>query len=408
MLDIDELNKKSTKESLGIVNNNRLEQLESKMEKLQEDNEKLKVAVSSLSSTNQALEKEILEVKQRFNSNILHKSDNEHENLLSRSQHSSSLTRHLSDKADVQVETDRMQSIMNQANSLLIRDATHPERISNLESQVSEINGKLQNLESADLYLQEAHKVLTERTSLIEKYSRYIEEKVKLVTSTSPAPETVEKLDDLDRRVDHLEKHQHLHISNVNYKLRNDESSIQRNDNITFESSNLQDKYLDIFNRVSAMEELLNKQANTLSEYSKMFSEKMSRSYESNERKLKETEITRIVSKKLSEIKKEEYSRYSKITDLINLKPETILCSSKCHIIEFIEILVGMNKSLNQIIEDFMASQIQIKSLKMKEKTIESSLQEQTLTLKNELNKLHSKLESDHIKQVKTNTFFNL
>ena len=403
MLDIDELNKKSTKESLGIVNNNRLEQLESKMEKLQEDNEKLKVAVSSLSSTNQALEKEILEVKQRFNSNILHKSDNEHENLLSRSQHSSSLTRHLSDKADVQVEADRMQSIMNQANSLLIRDATHPERISNLESQVSEINGKLQNLESADLYLQEAHKVLTERTSLIEKYSRYIEEKVKLVTSTSPAPETVKKLDDLDRRLDHLEKHQHLHISNVNYKLRNDESSIQRNDNITFESSNLQDKYLDIFNRVSAMEELLNKQANTLSEYSKMFSEKMSRSYESNERKLKETEITRIVSKKLSEIKKEEYSRYSKITDLISLKPETILCSSKCHIIEFIEILVGMNKSLNQIIEDFMASQIQIKSLKMKEKTIESSLQEQTLTLKNELNKLHSKLESDHIKQVKTN-----
>ena len=408
MLDIDELNKKSTKESLGIVNNNRLEQLESKMEKLQEDNEKLKVAVSSLSSTNQALEKEILEVKQRFNSNILHKSDNEHENLLSRSQHSSSLTRHLSDKADVQVETDRMQSIMNQANSLLIRDATHPERISNLESQVSEINGKLQNLESADLYLQEAHKVLTERTSLIEKYSRYIEEKVKLVTSTSPAPESVEKLDDLDRRVAHLEKHPHLHISNVNYKLRNDESSIQRNDNITFESSNLQDKYLDIFNRVSAMEELLNKQANTLSEYSKMFSEKMSRSYESNERKLKETEITRIVSKKLSEIKKEEYSRYSKITDLISLKPETILCSSKCHIIEFIEILVGMNKSLNQIIEDFMASQIQIKSLKMKEKTIESSLQEQTLTLKNELNKLHSKLESDHIKQVKTNTFLNL
>merc|ERR1712025_418549 len=131
---------------------------------------------------------------------------------------------------------DKMQSMISQANTLLINDATHLERILNLETQVSEINGKLLNLEAADLYLQEAHKVLTERTSLIEKYSKYIEEKVKLVSSNPVSPTTKIdtsscKYEEVDRRISCLEKVKSNQNINENY--------IQRKNIITEEIKNV-------------------------------------------------------------------------------------------------------------------------------------------------------------------------
>ena len=67
MLDIDELNKKyvggveNNVKPSESQNNDKLDQLEAKLDQIVEDNSKLKNIVSSLSSTNQALEKEILE-----------------------------------------------------------------------------------------------------------------------------------------------------------------------------------------------------------------------------------------------------------------------------------------------------------------------------------------------------------
>ena len=67
MLDIDELNKKyvggveNNVKLSECQNNDKLDQLEAKLDQIVEDNSKLKNIVSSLSSTNQALEKEILE-----------------------------------------------------------------------------------------------------------------------------------------------------------------------------------------------------------------------------------------------------------------------------------------------------------------------------------------------------------
>merc|ERR1712123_527595 len=77
---------------------------------------------------------------------------------------------------------DKMEKVINQANTLLINDATHLERIAKLERQGKEVEGKLYNLETADLYLQESHRMVTERTSLVEKYSKYVEEKVNYIT----------------------------------------------------------------------------------------------------------------------------------------------------------------------------------------------------------------------------------
>ena len=223
MLDIDELNKKcmNKNESTSFDNQDtKFEKLEAKVEQIMEDNKKLKIAVSSLSTTNQALEREILELKNELKS-FDHKSNDKHVLLHIEEIDSVPASKVTPlDKANVKDKNfsqvnDKMQSLINQVNTLLINDATHLERIFNLESQVSDIHGKLLNLESADLYLQEAHKVLTERTSLIEKYSKYIEEKVKLV-STSPITSTHDmssvKFEDLIKRISSIEKTQSKHL----------------------------------------------------------------------------------------------------------------------------------------------------------------------------------------------------
>ena len=98
------------------------------------------------------------------------------------------------------------------------------------------------------------------------------------------------------------------------------------------------------------------------------------------------------------EIKKEKYSSYSRITELAKINPDTI--SSKCHVIEFIEILVGMNKSMNQLVEDFLASQIQIKSLKLIQKTLMEQIYEQKSSHLAEVKKLEVRIDSNHIKEV--------
>ena len=73
---------------------------------------------------------------------------------------------------------------------------------------------------------------------------------------------------------------------------------------------------------------------------------------------------------------------------------------------EFIEILVGMNKSMNQLVEDFLATQIQIKSLKLLQKYSVEQMYEQKALYKSDLQRLDDKIDSNHIKEVNLNTFF--
>jgi len=405
MLDIDELNKKYVGVGANNFipsesqNNDKLDKLEAKLDQILEDNSKLKNVVSSLSSTNQALEKEILELKQRFESvenksSVNHKANSDAEEQKVVFSKSECFCSELSDKINVQNEdiakvNDKMQSMISQANTLLINDATHLERIFNLESQVSEINGKLLNLEAADLYLQEAHKVLTERTSLIEKYSKYIEEKVKLVSSNPVSPSTkIEtsscKYEELDRRISSLEKVKSNQNINENYIQRKDliiTEEIKNVSNISNEeksfsqinlnNSDLYDKYKVILTKILKMEELLSQQAQTISDYSELFSDKYFKLLALNNDKTKQTEITKLVSEKLSEIRREEFSSYSKTTQKLNGSSK-----SDNHILDFIEILVGMNKSMNQMMEDYVSSQLQLKSLKSEQKKILVQIQD--------------------------------
>lgn len=421
MLDIDELNRKCVagdntfKSGESHNDQTKYEKLEMKIEQILEDNKKLNFAVSSLSSTNHVLEKEILELKVKMKS--LEKQSSISETTAIQLKESCSAKDESSyldvpDKVNVLEEdiakvNGKMQSMISQANTLLINDATHLERIFNLESQVSEINGKLSNLENADLYLQEAHRVLTERTSLIEKYSKYIEEKVKLASSqpqTNIKDNSSVRFDDILKRISDLEEKKYFHQTE---NLTNKKTVIA-SENVTKsifseKNSNLYGNYNEILNRILKMEQLLSQQAQSISDYSELFSDKYFRLLSLNTEKSKQTEIKKMITEKLSEIKREEFSVYSRISDITNLNLKNTKCGSECNIFEFIEILVGMNKSLNHMLDDFVASQLILKALKTEQKSLHNQMEDHKSLIhcqNTEINKLSKKLDSTHVKEV--------
>ena len=74
-----------------------------------------------------------------------------------------------------------------------------------------------------------------------------------------------------------------------------------------------------------------------------------------------------------------------------------------CSVFEFIEMLVTMNKSLNQMMEDFVFTQNQLKMLKTHQSNTLEELNEQGKILQNNserFSKLDEKLELADIKQV--------
>ena len=52
----------------------------------------------------------------------------------------------------------------------------HNQKTSSMEDVLKETNSKLSNLESADLFLQESHRILTEKSSNIEKEMKQMEQ----------------------------------------------------------------------------------------------------------------------------------------------------------------------------------------------------------------------------------------
>jgi len=425
MLDIDELNRKyvaganTFKPGDNHNDQTKYEKLEMKIEQILEDNKKLNIAVSSLSSTNHVLEKEILELKGKMKSlekqsSISESTPTQLKESCSRDDESS--FPHVPDKINVLEEdiakvNGKMQSMISQANTLLINDATHLERIFNLESEVSEINGKLSNLENADLYLQEAHRVLTERTTLIEKYSKYIEEKVKLASNqpqTSLVDNSSVRFDEILKRISDLEEKKN---SNQKENFTNKRTVIAT-ENLMSQSlfteknnadSNLYGNYNEILNRILKMEELLNQQAQSISDYSELFSDKYFKLLSQNSEKSKQTEIKRMITEKLSEIKREEFSVYSRISEITNLNLENNKCGSECNIFDFIEILVGMNKSLNHMLDDFVASQLILKALRSQQKTLKDQMEDHKRLIHSqntEISKLNKKLDSTHVKEI--------
>ena len=175
--------------------------------------------------------------------------------------------------------------------------------------------------------------------------------------------------------------------------------------------SNLSGNYNEILNRILKMEELLSQQAQSISDYSELFSDKYFRLLSLSTEKSKQTEIKKMITEKLSEIKREEFSVYSRISDITNLNLENNKCGSECHIFEFIEILVGMNKSLNHMLDDFVASQLILNALKSQQKSLYDQMENNKRLIHSqntEINKLSKKVESTHVQEVGKCFYLNL
>ena len=84
-----------------------------------------------------------------------------------------------SEQGEALVRTeDKIGKIIESANTLLVSDATKTEKISGLEISWKSLEDKFVGLESADLFLQESHKQLLERATLMESQSHRLEEVV--------------------------------------------------------------------------------------------------------------------------------------------------------------------------------------------------------------------------------------
>merc|ERR1711936_1001956 len=214
IMDIEDLNKKhskdqfeeneNAKEKIGDLENisEKIGDLEKKFEALAEDNKKLHENCASLKSTNELLELEILKLKdttiQAEGKSEIDASEKKEEfNSDSESSITSLIEKIDGQNKDIAKLDDKMEKIINQTNTLLINDATHLERICNMEKENSEFIRKLSDLESADLFLQESYRMMHERTALVEKYAQNIEEQVNLLTNEKHSEVTSETFDDL-------------------------------------------------------------------------------------------------------------------------------------------------------------------------------------------------------------------
>jgi len=511
ILDIDQLNKKHTGDNLainGVQNiNQKIDDLEKGFKVLAADNKTLSESCASLESSNKTLEHEIEKLKEIITQTEDQKEINKNQvesdsggTTVIDSEFSIPL---LFQKIDVQNEAiakldDKMQKMICQANTLLINDATHLERISNLEKQESEFNGKLSNLESADVYLQESHRMLTERTSIAEKYSKYIEEKVNLVTrkkqeeiSSNPMNDQnsnfeQDKFEDrikvVERSVLYLQNNtkniqgeitdikEKLKVGSVLNNIKNTRTEITRTeetsktemketkknlnvsgtegDKNTLTYSELVDQYKHILEKVEKMENLLEQQAQSLSDYSKLFSEEYFKLLATNDNKAKGKELTEICKETFSEIKSEklETSTHLEIhskefvdenfgrdfifmkTEVENIKKQLELycqnhnensyrlanlendflklfrkSKSFSNIFEFIEILVGMNKSLNMMGGDLINSQAQLHLIRNHQEQICTQIGQQKQILEchdDSFDKVLKKIELAEIKEI--------
>lgn len=435
IVDIEELNKKHVGDSITIngdlLINQRMGDLEKKFELLEADNKFLTESSSALQSTNKLLLFEIDKLKRTIiqmeeakqlvsNSDIAPREDND--KLISIEPADNKLYSPVFDAKDI-VSVDaiakldaKMEKVINQANTLLINDATHLERICNLEKQGAELGAKLSNLESADLYLQESHKMVTERTSLVEKYSKYVEEKVNLITNkyqeevlSNPRNEVGVNIiqEGLERRIDVLERSvsdlQNARNAQQEIIDTNSLNSIEKpcaskdlgvHDRSSDKDSELVRKYTTILGKVEKMEILLGLHSQSITDLSRISPVHIEKDYKKETLKISKETIKEIQSEKLEssthmEIYSNDLGKKNLSIDFILLKAEVgniknqlqqygnkYNCENHNNIFEFLEILVGMNKSLNEMMEEFVSSQAQLKLIKSEQEKFFTKLKE--------------------------------
>ena len=87
------------------------------------------------------------------------------------------LSKQTIEKTELIMKTDsKMSAVIEQANMLMVNDVKQDETIKSLDKSIQNLDWKLSNLESADLFLQESHRLLTEKTAALETQSKKVED----------------------------------------------------------------------------------------------------------------------------------------------------------------------------------------------------------------------------------------
>jgi chromosome segregation ATPase len=85
------------------------------------------------------------------------------------------LSKQTVEQTELMAKTDsKMTAIIEQASMLMVNDVKQDQTMSSLDKSLKSLDAKLSNLESADLFLQESHRQLTEKTMSLEtQYNKF-------------------------------------------------------------------------------------------------------------------------------------------------------------------------------------------------------------------------------------------
>jgi len=273
---------------------------------------------------------------------------------------------------DMKINSNFINSSQEIFNSLTIGNAKHDERIKSLEGFSELLDNKLTSLESADLFLQEAHRMLTEKTTYVENESRKLEGTVR------------EQRDELEMTLKKQITMLLKDIEDLNSGIARTDDAIDKLDNQCYDTEN----------KVTLLEEAMNKQ--------------------SEEGNIKFDTVFDI-------FKKENLDQLQKIKDSLSCNVSNVETLSKT--VENNEVhILNLSKELNskselfneqitknsQFVEfiknennerlDVITNEINV-SLPQQLKTLSSNMTEQCNSLKSEVESIHNEVV-DRVKEV--------
>ena len=114
-------------------------------------------------------------------------------------------------------------SLQESFTSATVLNSQHAEKIKELEVQTENMDIKLNSLESADLFLQEAHRMLTDKTSSVESEHKRIETNV-----TAFLKEHETDIDNLKQNVSALGRDNNMKIKELDEKIGVNKKNIEK------------------------------------------------------------------------------------------------------------------------------------------------------------------------------------
>merc|ERR1711892_371397 len=87
------------------------------------------------------------------------------------------ISKQTNDQTELMTKTDnKMSAILEQAGMLMVNNVKQDETISSIHKSIDNLNAKLADLESADTFLQESYRLVTERTVSLESQTKQFED----------------------------------------------------------------------------------------------------------------------------------------------------------------------------------------------------------------------------------------